>query len=114
MRMRSSTGAATRSVRSDIARKPANRAANASERPSATGRVRETQARPREDRDQPGRQPEDRLAVGRQIERDPAHRGDGKPEEEPPLVDFARQRARESLAPVRRIVRGARETGGGR
>ena len=44
MRMRSRTGAATRAVRSDIARNPAERAASASERPNATGRARETQA----------------------------------------------------------------------
>jgi hypothetical protein len=44
MRMRSSTGAATRAVRSDIDKKPANSAAIASERPRATGRARETHA----------------------------------------------------------------------
>ena len=42
--MRSSTGAATRAVRSDIERKPANSAAKASERPRANGRARETHA----------------------------------------------------------------------
>src|SRR5271165_3978334 len=45
MRTRSSTGAATRAVRSDIARKPANRAATASDSPSAKGRAREKKAR---------------------------------------------------------------------
>ncbi len=44
MRMRSSTGAATRAVRSDIERKPANSAARPSERPRARGRARETHA----------------------------------------------------------------------
>ena len=44
MRMRSSTGAATRAVRSDIDRKPANKAAMASERPRASGRARQNHA----------------------------------------------------------------------
>ena len=44
MRMRSSTGAATRAVRSDIDRKPANNAAIASERPRARGRARQNHA----------------------------------------------------------------------
>ena len=44
MRMRSSTGAATRAVRSDIDRKPANSAAIARERPRARGRARENHA----------------------------------------------------------------------
>ena len=44
MRIRSSTGASTRAVRSDIARNPAKRAANPSETPSATGRAREAKA----------------------------------------------------------------------
>ena len=114
MRMRSSTGAATRSVRSDIARKPANRAASASERPSAKRPRARDPGESGEDRDQPGRQPENRLAVGREVERDAAHRRNGKPEEEPPLLDFARQRAREGLAPVRRVGGRARKAGGRR
>ena len=42
--MRSSTGAATRAVRSDIDKKPANSAAIASERPRASGRARQNHA----------------------------------------------------------------------
>ena len=42
--MRSSTGAATRAVRSDIDKKPANNAAIASESPRARGRARENHA----------------------------------------------------------------------
>jgi hypothetical protein len=58
MRMRSSTGAATRAVRSDIEKKPAERAANASHRPSAAGLARETnRARERAD--------ESRAPIGR-------------------------------------------------
>src|SRR6185437_14590728 len=44
MRMRSSAGAATRAVRSDIDRKPANKAAIASDNPRASGLARDTQA----------------------------------------------------------------------
>ena len=44
MRMRSSTGAATRAVRSDIDRKPANSAASASDRPRANGLARDIHA----------------------------------------------------------------------
>ena len=79
MRMRSSTGAATRAVRSDIDRKPANSAAMASE---SAERQRPGAAEPRERReesDHQRRQPQDRLAVGRQIERDAAHRRDRNP-----------------------------------
>ena len=46
IRMRSSTGAATRAVRSDIDRKPANSAARPSETPRATGRARDIHAKP--------------------------------------------------------------------
>jgi hypothetical protein len=42
--MRSSTGAATRAVRSDIDKKPENSAATASDRPSAKGRARQNHA----------------------------------------------------------------------
>jgi hypothetical protein len=42
--MRSSTGAATRAVRSDIDRKPANSAARPSGTPRATGRLRDAHA----------------------------------------------------------------------
>ena len=42
--MRSSTGAATRAVRNDIDRNPANRAAMASESPRARGLARENHA----------------------------------------------------------------------
>ena len=79
MRMRSSTGAATRSVRSDIARKPANKGCKREREAEREGpRARDPGERG-EERDQPGRQPENRLPVGRQVERDPAHRRDRKP-----------------------------------
>ncbi len=55
-----------------------------------------------EERGQRGGQPEDGLAVGRQIERHAAHRRDRQPEEEPSLLDLARERAGESRAPVGR------------
>ena len=79
MRMRSSTGAATRAVRSDIDRKPANSAAMASERPRASGRARENHASVAKSSDHQSRQPQDRLAVGGQIERHAAHRRDRDP-----------------------------------
>ncbi len=58
-----------------------------SERP-ATGNPRE---RPKE-RGHQRRQPHGGLAVGGQIERDPAHRRDRNPQEEAPLLDLARER----------------------
>ena len=77
--MRSSTGAATRAVRSDIDRKPANSAAMA-EREAERERPGAAEPRERgEDSDHQRRQPQDRLAVGRQIERHPAHRRDRNP-----------------------------------
>ena len=113
MRMRSSTGAATRAVRSDIDRKPANSAARASETPSASGLARDSHASAGEQRGQQRWQPQDWLPVGGQIERDAAHRRDGQPKEEAPLLDLARQRASERSAPIRRPRRGAGEPGGG-
>jgi hypothetical protein len=58
------------------------------------------------------RQPKDRFLIGGQIERNAAHREDGKPKEKPPLLDLARERARERCAPVRRPRSGAGEAGG--
>ena len=64
-----------------------------------------------EEGDHQRRQPQDRLAVGGQIERDAAHRRDRDPQEEAPLLDLARQRARERAAPVRRPRGGAGPAG---
>ena len=66
-----------------------------------------------EDGGQQRRQPQHGLAIGRQIERDAAHRRDGNPQEEPPLVDFLRQRPGEQRAPVRRQRRCAGAAGDG-
>ncbi len=63
---------------------------------------------------EPGRKPQNRLAVGRQIERDPAHRRDREPEEEPPVLDLPRQRAGEGPPPVRGVGGRPGETGGRR
>ena len=42
------------------------------------------------------------IAVGDEVERDPAHRGDRDPEEEPSLLGLPSQRAGEPSAPIRR------------
>ena len=112
MRMRSSTGAATRAVRSDID-KETGREGGEGEPDAERHRLRaRDEGEAGEERGQRRRQPEDRLAVGRQIERDAAHRRDRQPEEEPPLLDLARERAGEGRAPVRRDDdRAAREVG---
>ena len=67
----------------------------------------------REDRRQQRRQPQHGLAIGRDVQRDAAHRGDGNPQEEPPLVDFFGQRPGEQRAPIRRQRRRAHGAGGG-
>ena len=60
------------------------------------------------------RKPENRLAVGRQIERDSAHGRDRQPEKEPPVLDLPRQRASKDLPPVGGVGGRAGETGGRR
>ena len=66
---------------------------------------------PSEERGQPGRQPEDRLAVSRQIERDAAHRRDREPQEEAPFLNLAGERPRQGRAPVGRGDGRARSAG---
>ena len=63
---------------------------------------------------QHGRKPENRLAIGCQIERDSAHGGDRKPEKEPPVLNLPRQCAGEGLPPVGRVGGRPGETGGRR
>ena len=61
--------------------------------------------RPRQRAKQKGeqaRQPQNRLAISRQVEGDPGHRSDGDPEEQPALFDLSGEGGREERAPVRR------------
>lgn len=66
------------------------------------------------DRHEQSRQPQNRFAVGRHIERDAADCGDWNPQKEPLPVDLLRQCGGEQRAPVWRERGGARGPGAGR
>ena len=70
--------------------------------------------RPGEDEGHERRQPQRRLTVGREVERDAPHGGNRQPKEEAPLLDLASKRAVEGLAPVGRPRGGAGKGARGR
>jgi hypothetical protein len=76
-------------------------------------RSREISKRGESQRQRDGR-PQRGLAVGRQVERDPAHRCDREPQEKAALLDLARQRLVENVPPSRRPRGRARQPSGGR